>query len=658
MSLLAAAIGTILGSIYFVLGDYRILIAGIVCLFFSTMVFTSLVHRRKEILSFFVAFLIVFFNYNFRSEHLEYIDMEALLNTKLASKNYYCQIISNPRDQFFKSQFILELKAKNPDLKERFRELFFPYRIIAKADASQGLSISDIVGLEATEQFKLVKLKGNQAKVYKKDKVFYQATNKDIVYISHHDSWIHTLQGYIRNYYFRYLSPENAQIVTSLVLGSQVVEIPQRINPYIFNLGLGHLFAASGFNLMLLSLVLTWIATLFKLKPKVYAPLIILASFVYTGLAGFSPSIVRADVLITAYLSLGLIKRKIRTFDFLFYLAAILLVIDPYTIFDIGFQLSYLATFAILIWTPRINNILQNMSYIPSYFKEVISVTLAVQILLLPLIMYYFDTLQAWSILANLVLAPLFSVLTVSSFFGLCFIIEPLLNLFKYILELSAHLPYIDSHVNINLETFIFLIIVFNLGAYSLLKQAGDPKDTESSKEALNEKLDDFVLRLFKSAMNDKYFRASIVTVSISMIIALNLCPPNIVKLKIKDGMIEGNKEIIQVLEDKNINYKYFKINNLSTLIIKKRNSLKDLKGLVDNIREVNLLILPNLKETDIYMETLVELTHPQFVICSATKETPKVMQNLEILGRHANTIVNSGILYIGDEKFWSIAEI
>ena len=662
MSLLAAAIGTILGSIYFVLGDYRILLAGVICLFISTTVFTSLAHRKKEIISLFIAFLLVFFNYNLRSEQLEFQDIENIINSKLRSGNYYCLIINNPREKFFKSDFIIELKAKNPDLKERIREMFFPYRIMAKTDSSQGLSINDIVGLENPgERFSLEKLKNNRAKVYKKDKVFYQATNKDVVYISHKDSWLNNIQGYIQRYFATYLSPENAQIITSLVLGSQVVELPQRIVPSIFNLGLGHLFSASGFNLMLLSLMLTWFAQLLKLKPIVYSPIIILASFIYTGLAGFSPSIVRADILITMFLILGLMKRKPRSIHALIYLAAILLIIDPYTMFDIGFQLSYLATLAILIWTPRINNKLEDISYIPSYFKEIISVTIAVQILLLPLIMYYFDTLQTWSIIANLLLAPLFSVLTVTSFLGLCFIIEPLLNLFKYILELSNHLPYIDSHVNINLETFIFLVIVFNLSAYGIFNNAKDSVITDRSivkDEPVDDKLDDFVIRLFKTTVNDKYLRASLIIISISMILAINLCPPNIVKLIIKDGTIQGNKELEQVLQDKSINYKYLEVNKLHTLIIKKRRSLKDLNGLVNDIREVNLLILPNLKENDIYFDTLVELTKPQFVICSTKKKSTKVLTNIETLGRHANTIVNSGILYIGDGKFWSIAEI
>ncbi len=654
MSLFAIAIGTIIGSIYFVLGDYRVLLAGVVCLFISTTVFTSLAHRKKEIISTFIAFLLVFFNYNLRSEQLEFQDIENIINNKIRSGDYYCLIINNPREKFFKSDFIIELKAKDPDLKEKIREIFLPYRILAKSDSSKGLSINDVVGLESSKNFTLEKLKSNRAKIYKKDKVFYQATNKDVAYISHKNSWLQEMQGYIQRYFSRYLSPENAQIVTSLVLGSQVVEIPPRIVPAIFNLGLGHLFSASGFNLMLLSLMLTWIANILKLKPQISAPIIIVASFIYTGLAGFSASIVRADILITAFLILSLMKRKPRSMHFLIYLATILLIIDPYTIFDIGFQLSYLATLAILIWTPRINNKLKEVNYIPSYFKEVISVTIAVQILLLPLIMYYFDTLQAWSILANLLLAPLFSVLTVTSFLGLCFIIEPLLNFFKYLLELSNYLPCIDSHVNVNAETFIFLIIAFNLTAYSIFNKTDLVINDTISQD---DKLDDFIIRIFKRLFNDKYIRASIIISSIAMILAINLCPSNIVKLIIKDGKIQGNKELEQILEDKTINYKYLKVNNLDTLIIKKRNSLKDLNGLVDNIKEVNLLILPNLKESDIYLNTLVELTKPQFVICSATKKSPKVLLNLETLGRHANTIVNSGILYIGDEKFWSMAE-
>ncbi len=662
MSLLAAAIGTILGSIYFVLGDYRILLAGIICLFFSVTIFTSLAHRKKEIVSLFIGFLLVFFNYNLRSEQLEFKDIQNIINSKISTGDYYCLIINNPREKFFKSDFIIEIKAKNPDLKERIREIFFPYRILGKSDSSKGLSINDIVGLENTnEKFSLEKLKSNRAKIYKKDKVFYEATNKDIVYVSHHESWINEMQGYIQRYFSRHLSPENAQIITSLVLGSQVVEIPARIVPSIFNLGLGHLFSASGFNLMLLSLMLTWIAHIFKLKPIIYAPIIILANFIYTGLAGFSPSIVRADILITVFLLLGLMKRKPRSIHVLIYLAAILLIMDPYTMFDIGFQLSYLATLAILIWTPRINNKLKEINYIPSYFKEIISVTIAVQILLLPLIMYYFDTLQAWSIIANLLLAPLFSVLTVTSFLGLCFIIEPLLNFFKYILELSNQLPCIDSHVNVNLETFLFLVLAFNLSAYSIFNKTGNEADSDIStikKESQDDKLDDFVIRIFKTAINDKYLRASFIVISISMIIAINLCPPNIAKLVIKNGTIQGNKELEQIMQDKVINYKYLKVNNLDTLIIKKRHSLKDLNGLVNNIREVNLLILPNLKESDIYFDTLVELVKPQFVICSTNKKSSKVLTNLETLGRHANTIVNSGILYIGDGKFWSIAEI
>ncbi len=655
MSLFAAALGTIFGSIYFVLGDYRVLVAALVCLFISSSTFTSLTHRKKEILSFFIAFLLVFFNYNLRSEYLQYKDIETTINQKLQNKNYYLEIINKPKDNFFKSEFIAELKAVNPSFKERILEIFTPYRIIAKTDSSQGLALGDVISLaDPTERLSLSPLTKIKAKIYKKDKVFYQAANKNIVYVNHKEQWIAQIQAHIQRYYAQHLSPENAQIITSLVLGSQVVELPKKFTKSIFNLGLGHLFSASGFNLMLLSLMLTWIAKILKLKPIIYSPLIIVASFIYTGLAGFSPSIVRADILITMFLILELMKRKPRSILLLVYLAAFLLALDPYTMFDLGFQLSYLATFAILIWATPISNKLKTIPYMPNYLTELISVTLAVQILLLPLILYYFNTLQAWSIAANLLLAPLFSVLTVVSFLGLYFIIEPLLNLFKYILKLSEQLPYVDSHVNVNFETFIFLMIVLNLTAYAFFKA----KPAEPIKPLETNKLDDLLLQFIRFIIYDKYLRLSIITVSIAMILALNLCPPGIVKLRIEDGVIQGNKEIEAIVKNKKIKYKYIKVNNLEALVLNKRHSLKALRGLTTDIREVNLLIIPNLKEDDIYFDTLIELVKPQFVICSAKKQSPKVIHNIEVLGSHANTIVNSGILYIGHDKFWSITTI
>lgn len=651
MSPLTLAIGTILGSIYFVPGDNRALLAALICFFASSMVFTTLVHRKKEILSLFVGFLLVFFNYNLRSEHLEFINMQSILNN---SKNSYLEVIIPPKTQFFKSELLLELKSRKPNIQERFRELFLPYRVLGYSDSSKGISQGDIVALQDTNKnFSLEKIDIKKQKYHKVDKVFYKITNKDLIYIDHKDSWITNAQNTIIRYYNKTLSRENADITNSILLGNRVAVIPKEFSNQIRNLGLTHFFASSGSHLVILGLMLAWIFNLLKLSKKIRAPFITIVSFVYTALAGFSPSIVRADILVTVFALLDLLKRKPDSIKLLIYLAGIILLIDPYTMFDIGFQLSYLATLAILVWMPLIQAKFEKLK-IPKYLIEILGVTIAVQIVLQPLIMYYFDTLQVWSLLANLVFTPLLSLITMLAFSGFSFILEPLLNLFKYLISFTVNLPFIDSHININLETFVLLVIASNLLAYSIFK--ANP-DEDSNQKIVATKLDQTIVNFISKIINDKYMRASIIFVSVLMISAINLLPPGINKLKIENGLIEGNQELAEFMQDKKQNFKYFKINNIQALVIKNRSSLKALSPLTEKLQDVNLLLLPKLSANDIYFDTLVDLVRPQFIITSMPKESPKALENIQILGSRANIIINSGVIYIGHNQFWSMAK-
>lgn len=652
MSPLFLAIGTILGSIYFVPGDNRVFVVALICFFGSSVIFTTLVHRKKEILSLFVGLLLVFFNYNLRSEHLEFIDLQRILNH---SNHSYLEIITPPKTQFFKSELLLELKATKPSLQERLREIFFPYRVLGYVDSSKGISQGDIVGLQDTnDKFTLEKINLKKQKYHKIDKVFYKITNKNLIYIAHKDSWVTKWQNDIIRYYKKTLSNENAAIVNSILLGNRVAVIPSTLSEQIRNLGLTHFFASSGSHLVMLGLMLAWLFNLFKLSKKIRTPFIIILSFIYTALAGFSPSIVRADILVTVFALLDLLKRKPHSVKVLVYLAAIILFIDPYTMFDIGFQLSYLATLAILVWMPLIKSKLEHINWIPNYIAEIIGATIAVQIVLQPLIMYYFDTLQIWSLIANLIFTPVLSLITMLAFSGMSFVLDPLLNVFKYLISFSINLPFIDSHININIETFVLLTVSFNLLAYSIFKPASAGSSSEKSK-IVSKDLDQTAINFITRVINNSYTRSSIIFASICIIAGFNLVPPGINKLKIENGLIANNKEITEFMQNKKENFKYFKINNIKALIIKNRSSLKALGPLTENLQEVHLLLLPKLSNKDIYFDTLVDLLRPQFIIASMPQESPKALENIQILGSKANTIINSGVIYIGHDKFWSI---
>jgi len=651
-----AAIGTIIGSSYFVLGDFRVLSSALLALIISSLVFTTLKHLKKEIISFLFAFLIVFFNFNLRSERLEYANFTKLHQEYPTS---YWRIISEPKDEFFTSEYIIELIInKHSSLKEKFYYQLFPLRLTAKSESKKGLEKNDILFLE--EPMNLAKLSTRKIKFTKKDKVFYNLKNsKELVFHHHQINFIDEIRIKIADYYRNTLSKENALLITSVLLGSRSSELPSDfINP-VRKLGLGHFLAASGFNLMILTLVLTWIFKHLGLKNKISSLISMLAITVYMGLAGFSPSVVRAGIFALAYLGLKFFNRKTLSLKLLIYLAGLILFLDPYSMFDIGFQLSYLATMAIIIWTPLINDKFKNLK-IPAIFKEAIVVTLAVQFFVYPLSVYYFSNLQIWSFLANVLISPFLSLLTVFGFLGLSPIIEPYSSTIRFIILKSNYLPGLNSSADLSLSGLTILVIFINIIGILLFKK----NIILENLDYKNSSFDKILVNYFSKAFSSRAVLLAILISCVSMFIAIELDPPKVKKYKIQNGTLKNNIYLSDALKDKKTNYKYFKIGTLDALLIKDRSSIKNLGTLKNDLHEVSFLFLPNLTQKDMYLKTLIEIINPQFTICSIrhydpSKELkPKVKSNLEIIAKHSHTILNEGTLYIKDNKYWKLKGI
>ena len=651
-----ASIGTILGSVYFILGDFRVLSSAILALVISSLVYTTLKHLKSQIISFLLAFLIVFFNFNIRSEKMEYADFTSL------HKNYPIstwRIISEPKDEFFNSEFLIELVInENSSLKDKIYYHFFPLRLTAKSQSKKGFEKNDIVVLQ--EPMFLEKLKSRKIKYLKKDKTFYNLKNSQELVFHHHEiNYIDELRIKIAEYYKNTLSPPNALLITSVLLGSRSSELPDEfINP-VRKLGLGHFLAASGFNLMILTLVLTWIFKNLGLRNNISSMISMLAITVYMGLAGFSPSVVRAGIFALVYLGLKFFNRKTLSLKLLIYLAGLILFIDPYAMFDIGFQLSYLATMAIIVWTPLINEKFKNFK-IPNIFKEAIVVTLAVQFFVYPLSVYYFSNLQIWSFLANVLISPFLSLLTVFGFLGLSPIIEPYSSTIRFIIQKCSYLPGINSTADLSLSGLIILTIFINIIGILLFR-----KNIIIEKiEIKNSTLDQIVFNFLNRAFSSSTVLIAILVSSMSMFIALELDPPHVKKYQIQYGIIKNHSYLSDLMNDKKINYKYFKIGTLDALLIKDRSSIDKLGDLKNDLHEVTFLFLPNLSQKDMYLKTLIEIINPQFTICSIRNYDPnkvlkpKVKSNLEIIAKHSHTILNEGTLYIKDNKYWKVKGI
>ncbi len=201
-------------------------------------------------------------------------------------------------------------------------------------------------------------------------------------------------------------SPEG-QLVSSMVLGSRVVDLPFDIKDQFTRIGLSHALAASGFQV---SLILSVVLALMKhCSTRLQAGIGAAALLIFLGLTGLEPSVLRAVIMGMGLLVGLLMKRSVKPLGGLLLAAIILLIINPMWIWDLGFQLSFLATMGLQVTAPPL---VKWLDWLPTMVTSVIAVPIAAYIWTLPLQLYAFGVLSPYSILVNVIVTPLISVIS------------------------------------------------------------------------------------------------------------------------------------------------------------------------------------------------------------------------------------------------------
>lgn len=221
--------------------------------------------------------------------------------------------------------------------------------------------------------------------------------------------WI--LQQRITRSQLHWLGSPQGQLVTSMVLGSQAVDIPYDIREQFVHAGLSHILAASGTQT---SLILGWILILTRrFSVKVQLVCGTLALLVFVGLTGAQPSVLRAAVMGFGALVALVTQRKVKPLGSLLVAATLLLVFNPLWIWDLGFQLSFLATLGLLVTVPPLT---QKLDWLPPAIASLITIPLAASLWTLPLQLYVFGMVAPYSTAANIICAPLISLISIGGF--------------------------------------------------------------------------------------------------------------------------------------------------------------------------------------------------------------------------------------------------
>lgn len=221
--------------------------------------------------------------------------------------------------------------------------------------------------------------------------------------------WAYGLRGRLMHDVNRRLPPEQAALLVAVTLGERS-GIPRRITEAFAESGTYHILAISGLNVSLLAGALFFLLKAVRVPLRTSALLSMGLITFYAALAGGSASVVRAAVMADVYL-LGLVlDREADSFNTLALSALGLLLWQPLFLFDVGFQLTFVATGAILVAVDRLPLASLSVPWRWAVTPAVWSV--AAFLVTAPILASTFHRISPIGILANLPIVPLSGLLT------------------------------------------------------------------------------------------------------------------------------------------------------------------------------------------------------------------------------------------------------
>lgn len=364
---------------------------------------------------------------------------------------------------------------------------------------------------------------------------------------------------------------ERSAILLGLILGDKT-GIEENIQENFRNAGISHILAISGMHV---AYVILGISSIFKniLGKRKTNMLIILVLIVYMFITNFSPSVTRAGIMGILMIFSKIIYRKNDTITSMSISMLVILIYNPFLIKNLGFQLSYGGVIGIILFNKNVLNILKNIKIKNKFYKykikpqiekilnkikEIISISISVQLIILPILLKSMNTFNLYFLISNLFISFLIGPVVISAFL---FIIIILIN-FKLGIFLSKFLligiqlvinvsnigllPHAKIYVaTINLFHFlIYYIFIISLFFLYDVYSSKNPNKTQIRIRNL--------IALFKMKIRDlKHLIKKIVLVLFTFIFIVKIIPNNLKIYFIDVG--QGDSCLIVTPENKTI---------------------------------------------------------------------------------------------------------
>jgi competence protein ComEC len=252
------------------------------------------------------------------------------------------------------------------------------------------------------------------------------------------------IRNNIINIIYKSLPKDQAGLLSGMLIGYRK-GLSKEIQEAFSDAGLMHTMAVSGAHVSFLIIPLLFIFRKLRAKKVISNVFIICILLMFLSITGFQPSVVRAVIMASLVLLGQIFWRESDVYTSISLAAIVLLICNPFNLFNVGFQLSFAATISIVMLHKSIKNIF-TWKHMPSLIKDILSITISAQIGVLPITAFYFNKISLISIISNVLVTPLLQVVSI---LGYIMVITG---------QLSIGLSKLVGYLNCPLLTLILLV--------------------------------------------------------------------------------------------------------------------------------------------------------------------------------------------------------
>lgn len=411
-------------------------------------------------------------------------------------------IISEPKDKDYKYTYTIKVEILNENEKYKNTKLLLD---INKSDLKgEVLSFGNEIEFigEWKRPSKARNYKGfNYAQYLKSKNIYGTVELEEYEIISNNkvdafSNMLHSVQNSIKNNMSTILDKEEAALCIGILIGDRE-NISDTTEDNFKKSNLTHMLAVSGSHI---TYIITALAiVLSKAGAKFSKIITIIILIIFMALTGFTSSVIRACIMGILVLLSSLFYRKTDTINNLGISSLILLVCNPYAIFDIGFLLSYGGTIGIVLLGDIITDVMYKalmkitrgkLNFVESnkenrfinktikYIITSFSITISANLIIIPIMAYSFSTVSITFWISNILAAPIMEIVTIfgflvyfisvvfmplAQFMGL--LLNILVNLLLKIAQYSSLIPGSSIYIKTPyiIECLIYYLILFSI---------------------------------------------------------------------------------------------------------------------------------------------------------------------------------------------------